>query len=340
MERVLIYDMRAPSFGVPARELYPVALDQVAWADELGFDVVGLGEHHSSDDGYNPSPLPLACAMAGRTKHIRFRTSVLLAPLYDPIKLAEDVAVAQLVSGGRIVLALGFGYRPQEFAMFGHRVDERWRRTCDACRILKQAWTGEPFTYQGRPCRVTPRPEPVPPVLLGGSAPAAARKAAHIADGWFVPGLDATVWEPYREECLKLGKPDPGDYPKQAPIFVWISRDPQRDWEWLLPHILHVLDSYSRWTSEAYGRPVGPYAGGMTAETIRNSPGYKVLTPEQTIALAEGLGDNSSFYLTPLFAGVAPARSWEMLRLYEREVHPYLRRSPAPTWGVDPAAAP
>ena len=64
MEKVLIYDMRAPAFGLPPRELYPAARDQVAWADELGFDVVGLGEHHSSDDGYNPSPLPLACAVA------------------------------------------------------------------------------------------------------------------------------------------------------------------------------------------------------------------------------------------------------------------------------------
>ncbi|MBP1689177.1 MAG: hypothetical protein H6Q33_5320, partial [Deltaproteobacteria bacterium] len=112
MEKVLIYDMRAPSFGAPVRDLYAAALDQVAWADELGFDVVGLGEHHASDDGYNPSPLTLACAMAGRSRRIRVRTSVLLAPFYEPIKLAEDVAVAQLASGGRIILGLGFGYRP------------------------------------------------------------------------------------------------------------------------------------------------------------------------------------------------------------------------------------
>lgn len=221
MEKVLIYDMRAPSFGAPARDLYAAALDQAAWADELGFDVVGLGEHHSSDDGYNPSPLPLACAMAGRTRRIRLRTSILLAPLYDPIKLAEDVAVAQLLSGGRIVLGLGFGYRPVEFAMFGQRMEERWRLTWDACRVLKQAWTGEPFTYQGRPCRVTPRPDPVPPIIIGAGTPAAARKAARLADGFFDPGWSvpgAGAWDAYREECLKLGKPDPGkQQPAQPP---------------------------------------------------------------------------------------------------------------------------
>src|SRR5512143_2226609 len=125
MEKVIIYDMRASSFGAPARDLYAAALDQAAWADDLGFDVVGLGEHHSSDDGYNPSPLPLACAMAGRTRRIRLRPSILLAPLYDPINLGEAVAVAQLVSGGRSIRGLGFGYRPVEFAMFGQRMEER-----------------------------------------------------------------------------------------------------------------------------------------------------------------------------------------------------------------------
>ena len=82
-------------------------LDQVEWADELGFDAVGIGEHHGSEDGYNPSPLILAAAFGGRTQRIRFRTSVLLAPLYDPIKLAEDAAVAQLATGGRLLLGIG-----------------------------------------------------------------------------------------------------------------------------------------------------------------------------------------------------------------------------------------
>ena len=83
------FDMRAPDFGAPARELYAAALDHVEWADGLGFDSVGLGEHHASPDGYDPSPLILASAMGGRTRRSRFRTAVVLAPLYDPIKLAE-----------------------------------------------------------------------------------------------------------------------------------------------------------------------------------------------------------------------------------------------------------
>src|SRR5262245_28590541 len=176
--------MRAPAFGAPARELYAAALDQVQWADGLGFDTVGLGEHHASPDGYNPSPLVLASAMGARTRRIRLRPSVLLAPLYDPIKLAEDSAVTQLATGGRLVLGLGGGYRPAEFEMFGRRLEDRWSAIGETISLLRQAWTGEPFEWRGRRCRVTPPPDPPPPILLGGGTPAAARRAARIADGW------------------------------------------------------------------------------------------------------------------------------------------------------------
>ncbi len=324
MELVISYDMRAPDFGAPARELYAAALDQVAWADELGFDLVGLGEHHASPDGYLPSPLNLACAMAGRTRRIRFRTSVLLAPLYDPIKLAEDAAVTQLATGGRLVLGIGGGYRPAEFESFGRRLEDRWRVIGETIELLRLAWTGEPFEWQGRRCHVTPVPDPPPPILLGGGSPAAARRAARLGVGWFPP-LDPRLWRPYREECVKLGKGDPGEYPSQGPIFLWVSKEPQKDWERVMPHVLHQLRSYSEWTIESFGRAAGPYAGDVTEETVRQSGAYQVLTPEQTLALAAELGSESVFYLNPLLAGIDPALASAMLSLYEREVHPHLR---------------
>jgi hypothetical protein len=325
VELVLSYDMRAPAFGAPPRELYAAALDQVAWADALGFDSVGLGEHHGSPDGYNPSPLVLAAAMGARSRRIRLRTAVVLAPLYDPIKLAEDAAVVQLATGGRLILGIGGGYRPSEFESFGRRLEDRWRVIGETIALLRLAWTGEPFTWQGRRCRVTPRPEPPPPILLGGGTPAAARRAAHIADGWFPP-LEPKLWAPYREECARLGKPDPGEYPRQGPIFLWISKQPERDWERLMPHVLHQLRSYSEWTVEAYGRPLGPYAKDISAETLRQSPGYQVLTPEAALALAGRLGDHSVLYLNPLLSGIDPAFAQRMLGLYERKVHPFLPR--------------
>jgi hypothetical protein len=327
MELTLTYDMRAPTFGAPRNALFNAALDQVAWADELGFDVVGLGEHHCSADGYNPSPLPLACAMAARTRQIKLRTSVLLAPLYDAVKLAEDAAITQIISNGRLLLGIGAGYRPCEFESFNRRLEDRWQAMGNICTFLRHAWTGQPFEWQGRTCIVTPKPEPfAPPILLGGSSAAAARRAARIADAWFPP-LDERLWTPYREECITLGKPDPGPYPRQGPIFLWVSHNPDKDWEQLLPHVQHQLQSYSQWTMEAFGKPSGPYAGDkMTPATIRQSSAYQVLTPEQTLALAQQLGPHSVLYLNPLLAGIDPNFSWQMLKRYEREVHPYIRR--------------
>ena len=163
MEFVLSFDMRAPQFGASIESLYASALDMAAWADGIGFNAIGLGEHHGSDDGYLPSPLVLASAMAGRTSRITLRLNVLLAPLYDPVKLAEDLAVLQLASGNRSQVVIGAGYRPSEFAMFGTPRRDRKRRYVDAFGVLRQAWTGQAFDYQGRPCRVTPVPSVPPP---------------------------------------------------------------------------------------------------------------------------------------------------------------------------------
>ena len=323
MELTITYDMRAPTFRASRASLWAAALDQVAWADELGFDVVGLGEHHCADDGYNPSPLMLAAAMAARTKRIRLRPSVLLAPFYDPIKLAEDLAVLQIISDGRLEAGIGGGYRPAEFESFGRRLEDRWKTVGNTIALLRLAWSGEEFEWEGRTCRVTPAPSPPPPILLGGATEASARRAARIADRWFPP-LDARLWEPFRDECIKIGKADPGPYPAQGPIFLWVSENPDRDWEWLTPHVLHQLRSYSEWTAEALGKPVGPFVKGVTEESIREGDAYKVLTPDETLALAESLGEDGVFYLNPLLAGIDPRRSWEMLRLYERSVHPHL----------------
>jgi alkanesulfonate monooxygenase SsuD/methylene tetrahydromethanopterin reductase-like flavin-dependent oxidoreductase (luciferase family) len=326
MELCLTYDMRAPAFGAQRNYLYDTALDQVAWADELAFDLVGLGEHHGADDGYNPSPLILASAMAARSRHIKFRTSVLLAPLYDLPKLAEDAAVTQIVSNGRLLLGLGAGYRPSEFETAGKKLEDRWQTMGEVCQFLRQAWQGDSFHWQGRQCRITPRPEPfAPPILLGGSSPAAARRAAHIADGWFPP-LDARLWPPYREECIAIGKADPGPYPAQGPIFLWVSDTPEQAWKQIYPHVLHQIQSYNDWTSQAFGKPSGPYAGALDEASVKRGSAYRVLTPEQALALFAELGQDSVLYLNPLLAGMDPRESWRMLKLFEDKVLPFLPR--------------
>ena len=169
--------------GAPIDTLYRAALDMSAWADEIGFNVVALGEHHAAEDGYLPSPLPMCAAIAARTERVNIRPNALLAPLYEPIKLAEDLSVIQLLSNGR----LQAWWPLHEFHMFGTRREDRKERYLEVFEVLRKAWVGEEFEYRGRKVRVTPTPEKKPPLLLGGAHPAVARRAARIADGFFRP---------------------------------------------------------------------------------------------------------------------------------------------------------
>ena len=325
MEFTISFDMRAPGFGAVQRDLYRAAFDMCAWADELGFDFVGIGEHHASDDGYLPSPIVFASAAAARTRQIRLRPSVLLAPLYDPVKLAEDLAVLQIVSQGRLVVGIGAGYRPEEFAMFGKRRGDRRELYCEAIEVLRQAWRGEWFEYQGRRVRVTPVPDPPPPIWLGGAHPAVARRAANIADHFFPP--QGENWDVYRDECLRLGKPDPGQCMRLGPVYIHVTRDPDAAWQRIAPHAKHVVDSYATWTREAYGKAAGPFAAGVDPDDLRASGAYRVVTPEQAVALAHELGPNTVWHLAPLLGGIDPEFAWQGLRLFESEVWPLIRGS-------------
>src|SRR5438445_9761023 len=106
----LAFDMRAPEFGAPPVELYRAAVEQCAWADKLGFTCAVVMEHHATTDGYLPSPIVMGAAIAGATEQLLIRLSLVLLPLYHPLKAAEDLAVLDLVSGGRLRLTVGLGY--------------------------------------------------------------------------------------------------------------------------------------------------------------------------------------------------------------------------------------
>ncbi len=328
MEFVISFDMRAPDFGAPIEELYCAALDMSAWADDIGFNVASLGEHHAAIDGYLPSPLPMAAAIAARTSKLNIRPNVLLAPLYEPIKLAEDVSVVQLLSGGRLQLVLGAGYRPYEFQMFGTRREDRKQRYLEVFEILRKAWRGEEFEYKGRKVTVSPVPEQAPPLLLGGAHPAVARRAARIADGFFPPGGEN--WHIYREERIKLGYADPGEkFHSLGPIYTHVTYDVEAAWEKILPHAVHCVESYSEWTIEAYGKADGPFANGVNPADLRSSGAYQVLTPEQAVEMINALDDISTFILVPLLGGIDPDFAFEGLQLFEKEVWPHVRHRAA-----------
>src|SRR5215213_6086042 len=133
------FDMRAPTTGAPASELYAAALDIAAWAETRGCLSAVVCEHHMSDDGYLPSPMLLASAMAARTTTLPITVAVVLLPLYDPIRLAEEMAVFDNISNGRVMYVAAIGYRPAEYEMYGVDFHRRGRIAEEKLRLLLQA---------------------------------------------------------------------------------------------------------------------------------------------------------------------------------------------------------
>jgi probable F420-dependent oxidoreductase len=187
-------------------------------AESCGFDAMFFGEHHQDQDGFLPSPLIVATAIAARTTRLKVGTSVILLPLYHPMHVAEDVATLDIVSKGRTILGVGLGYQPADFAMFGVPQGERVGRFEESVEIIRRCWSGERFSfhstyYQIDQVQMRPRPlqRPAPPLWIGGWAPAAVRRAGRLGDAW-VGGpsmpLDQMqeLCEQYREAARAAGR--------------------------------------------------------------------------------------------------------------------------------------
>ncbi len=321
---MLRFDMRAPTDGpAPIRELYAAAIDMAVWAEQNGAVSVVLSEHHASPDGYLPSPIVLASAFAARTTTIPIMVAALLVPLHDPIRLAEDMAVLDVVSGGRVSYIAGLGYRPEEYEMFGQSMRERGRRMEACLTALRQAWTGEEFEYEGRRVRVTPTPAtPGGPMLMyGGGSIAAARRAARFGLGFFAQTWADGLEEAYRDECERTGTeagmafvPAPG-----SATSVFVAEDVDRAWREIGPFMLHDAQMYASWLHDA---AAASKSTAPTVDALREESGpYRVLTPEQA---AEYIGTHGVLPLHPLCGGCPPALAWETLELVVNRVMPQL----------------
>jgi alkanesulfonate monooxygenase SsuD/methylene tetrahydromethanopterin reductase-like flavin-dependent oxidoreductase (luciferase family) len=316
----LRYDLRAPAFaGVTHAEMYAACLEQCAWADARGFDVVALSEHHGVDDGYMSAPVTLAAAIAGRTTRMQINIAAVLVPLHDPVRLAEQLATLQLASGGRLSLVAGLGYRPEEFEMAGVDRRQRGRLLDEYVDVLRKAWTGEPFEWRGRTVRVTPAPQSPPVVLIGGSTEKAARRAARLRAGFFPAVGDPALAAVYEEACAQHGFTGFVAMPG-GPGFVHVSDDPERDWARIAPHALYDAQTYAAWQTPGQRSQV--HTAAKTIDELRASGVYRVVTPDECVALAR---EHGRVILHPLMGGLSPALAWASLELFEHKVLGRLR---------------
>jgi len=316
------FDLRHPrEFAPSGAEIYAQALDMCAWADQHGFARIGIPEHHQNEDGYLSAPLIVAGAIGARTRRLRVRTGIVIAPLYDPLRLAEEVAVADLCLNGRLELGMGLGVLRADYEAFGVDFARRGRLMEELIPFLRRAWSGEPFAHRGTTVCVTPRPVQDPmPIYLGGMSQAATDRAARLADGFHT--LMPQTWELYRQSCRRFGKPDPGPPVARGPLFLWVTKDDKADvMEQLQPHFAQQVRSYDEQNRKAGGGLVNPWE-------LRpgRAPPYAIVTPEEAIALGGSLGAAGELIFQPLLSAIEPRLAWRMLELLEREVLPHLPR--------------
>jgi alkanesulfonate monooxygenase SsuD/methylene tetrahydromethanopterin reductase-like flavin-dependent oxidoreductase (luciferase family) len=316
----LRFDFRNPPLaGTIMADRYAAALEMAQWADRLGCISIAVSEHHGSPDGYLPSPIPMVAAMAARTSSVRFTIAALIAPFYDPLRLAEDLIVLDNLSRGRVDVVIAGGYVDDEFAMFDVPMAQRGRLVTEAVATLKAAFRGESFDYHGRKVRITPAPflPTGPGILLGGSSEAAARRAARIADG-FIPSLPA-VWDFYRDEVVRLDRPDPGPSLIGENQVVALAEDAEAGWEQMAPFFLHETNAYGAWSEQS--GVVSPYRSVDDVDELRASGQYRVISPEQFVEEMKGAPFPFQLF-HPLCGGMPIDLAWSSLHLLETRVLP------------------
>jgi alkanesulfonate monooxygenase SsuD/methylene tetrahydromethanopterin reductase-like flavin-dependent oxidoreductase (luciferase family) len=327
---LLRLDMRAPGLD-PARTaaLYDAAVEMAAYVDAHGFDAITLSEHHGAEDGFLSSPIALAGVLAGRTRRVRIQVAALLVPLYDPVKLAEDLAVLDLASGGRVGVVAGMGYRLEEYALLGRDWKARGRLLDEALETLLRAWRGEPFEVGGRRVVVTPPPRtrPHPPLFVGGQSKAAARRAARFGLPFQPASNDPEMLDLYRAECEARGVA-PVVLPPGEATSVFVAEDPERAWRELGPHLLHDARTYAGWQPASQRSAV--HSDATSVEELRREGKYRVLTPEECVAHARAGGPFAPVIHFPLCGGAPPELGWRSLELYVERVLPALRGASSP----------
>jgi alkanesulfonate monooxygenase SsuD/methylene tetrahydromethanopterin reductase-like flavin-dependent oxidoreductase (luciferase family) len=329
MQFGLLYDFRnPPAWRMPDDRLYARTMEQIVFAEQLGFDSVWISEHHFVEDGYCPSVLTVASHVAARTSRMRIGTSVLLLPFHDPLRVAEDGAVVDLLSGGRLDLGIGLGYRAEEFEVFGFPRRQRPSRFEEHLAILRKAWSGEPFTHTGRyrridtPIRVTPRPvqQPHPPIWCAASSIAAAERAAREKLHLTIRG-STEVYDAWANGLRERGE-DVTAYQCVTRRSFYVTDDPERAWADISPHVTYQTDAYATWG-----------AGSVAAESpadaaLRARRTWDIGTPAEVAAAIRAYHARMPFTQYIGFGvppGVEPERMNASLERFAREVMPLLR---------------
>ena len=293
----LWYDFRQrPPLGDYAR-FYAECLEEIEESERLGYEGVWLSEHHFVDDGYLPSPLVVAAAVAARTERMKIGTNVLLLPMHHPLRVAEDAAVADLVSGGRFVLGVGQGYVQHEFETLGFNRRHRPSLFEEGVETIRRAWEEGSIGYEGKRWRFEdlpfePRPERPPPIYIGAFRDPAIDRAARMADGFLAStggGALAATHRKVREALARHGRAEEG-FPYVASGVAYVPEDSGRARGDIAPALAYQRSRYAEWrTDRGEPKPEPIQAGRLPWER------YLVGDPGQVAEGLAGLHDAAPY---------------------------------------------
>ena len=323
-----LFDFRnPPQWQRPFADLYAETIDLVVETEKLGFASAWVPEHHGAEDAYMPSPLVALAAMASRTSCIRLGSGIAIAPLYDAVRFAEDAAVLDILSNGRLDLGLAIGYRRREYAAAGLDFTKRGARFDEQLHILRALWAGETVTFEGkhfaiRDARIAPKPERQIPLFIGGFAEKALERVAKYADGYFgneeVCGL-------YADKLRDQGKDPATARILIQGLFHTVAEDPEAAMEELAPYFHHVNNSYGAWLNE--DKAIGiddPALKPMCLDDFKKSGILRIDTPDQAIARFKAMQERIAVehYMLMRPPGLPAERFLHYAGLFAREVMP------------------
>jgi alkanesulfonate monooxygenase SsuD/methylene tetrahydromethanopterin reductase-like flavin-dependent oxidoreductase (luciferase family) len=322
----------------PYPDLYRAILDQIVRAEELGYDNVWLTEHHFTEDGYNPSLLPTAAAVAARTTRIRIGTFVLLLPFQHPVRVAEDATCVDILSNGRFDLGVGQGYSYKEFNALNIRRGERSARMAEGVELIQRLWTEASVTFSGKFTQVkeltlSPRPvqQPYIPLWIGARAEKATRRVAQMGCHLMATiGPDPAPW--YVETLKECGR-DPAHFNIAQLRLVYLAESEDQAWEEAAPHIQSMMEFYGEILAEANDAPGDKDVWRFKSpDEIRHSAfgqAAMIGTPGQVAPKFEQFCQQfrcTHFILITQLPGLDPRKATRSLELFAKEIMPRYRK--------------
>lgn len=326
------FDFRNPKqWFKPWHQFYSDLIDFIVWTESKGFEGVWLAEHHGIEDGYLPSPLTVGTWIAARTEKMRIDTGVALAPFYHPVRLAEDLAVLDILSNGRAGISLGLGYLQFEADAYGFDLSRRGKIADELLEIVVRLWEGETVTFEGeffnvKKARIFPLPlqKPHIPIFVGGTTKKGFRRAARFADGFNGP---VEYWPEYVNEVKALGKPESAARIQSlsySDMWMVVWDDKEEALNEIAPHAHYQINGYAEWQQ---GEDWAPFEQQSLEDFKKTDPNLKVFTPGQAIDYIRSrqeLAPIESFCMQ-VPAGCSPEKYRKYAQKFAEEVIPAFR---------------